>query len=91
MERMAMDYLLAQEEMTMAFALIGVALGINILLLWAVGYAYGRHRERQKIEAASARVLQSHPEFAQTNEDFRAFARKVCADLGWDSVSFTYS
>lgn len=61
------------------------------LTLTAVSIAWYRRYVRGCIDAASERVLQEYPQFIQTREDFRAFARKVLRELGWDSVSFPFN
>jgi hypothetical protein len=68
----------------------GIVLVGAVLAIAAAVYVCIRYVERKKIEAASIRVLQEYPEFAQTKEDFRVFARKVLGELGWNSVSFTF-
>jgi hypothetical protein len=85
------DGIAPQDEIVGSLICFGIPLlvGMPVMLL-AAGYMYCRVLMRTKIEEASARVLQAHPEFAQTKEDFRAFARKVMQELGWESVSFTY-
>jgi hypothetical protein len=65
---------------------IGIA-----LTLMAVSFACYRCYVRSCIDAASERVLREYPEFIQTREDFRVFARKVLRELGWDSVTFTFN
>lgn len=63
----------------------------SALTVTAVCVAFYRRYVRNCVEVASERVLHQYPEFIQTREDFRAFARKVLRELGWDSVSFPFN
>jgi hypothetical protein len=78
------------DEIIALLVSIGIPLVGTSFMFVAMGFIYYRYVVRTKIEAASARVLQAHPELAQSTEDFRVFARKVMCELGWDHVSFTF-
>lgn len=85
-----LDDIVPQDEIIVLLVSIGIPLVGTSLIFFALAFAFFRHVVRTKIEAASARVLEAHPELAQSTEDFRVFARKVMCELGWDSVSFTF-
>jgi hypothetical protein len=53
--------------------------------------AFCCYENQRKMRAASERVLEEHPELAQSTEDYRVYARKVMHELGWDSISFTFN
>jgi hypothetical protein len=85
------DGIAPQDEILGWLICFGIPLVGTSLMVVAAGFTYSRYLLRKKIEAASARVLEAHPELAQCTEDFRVFARKVLRELGWDRVSFTFS
>ena len=85
------DVIAAPEKVTDLLICAGVVFPGALAMLLAAACGCYRVIVQKKVEAASARVLQEYPEFSQTREDFRAFARKVARELGWDSVTFTFN
>ena len=91
MDVIVLDDIVAQSDIIALLIGLGIPLvGASIVVL-GVGYAYSRYFVQKQIEAAEARVLREYPEFTQTKEDFRVFARKVSRELGWNEVTFSFN